>query len=127
VTETVKGLDFIMKLRPVVYNLQARKLDEFKNGGFLNAKFAATNYGPIENIRQSGFIAQEVEQAAITAGYDFNGVKKPENEKDTYSLAYAQFVVPLVKAVQEQQKMIEQLKQQVESLTKTVQSLSPNK
>jgi uncharacterized coiled-coil protein SlyX len=35
---------------------------------------------------------------------------------DIYSLSYAQFVVPLVKAVQEQQKMIEQLQSEVEYL-----------
>jgi hypothetical protein len=38
---------------------------------------------PIESMRQSGFIAQEVENAAIATGYDFNGIKKPQNEHDT--------------------------------------------
>jgi regulator of replication initiation timing len=33
--------------------------------------------------------------------YDFSGVDKPKNENDFYSLRYAEFVVPLVKAVQE--------------------------
>jgi hypothetical protein len=133
VTESVKGLDFIMKLRPVVYNLQAKKMDAFKNGGFINAKFASADYTPIESLRQSGFIAQEVEKAAKESGYDFNGVKKPENDKDTYGLSYSQFVVPLVKAVQEQQTIIAQqndelkkLKEQVEALSKAVQKLSSN-
>jgi hypothetical protein len=34
-------------------------------------------------------------------GFDFSGVEKPKNEKDLYGLRYAEFVVPLVKAVQE--------------------------
>ncbi len=67
-----------------------------------------------ESIRHSGFVAQEVEKAAKEAGYDFNGIIVPENDRQTYSLSYAQFVVPLVKAVQEQQIIIENLKKQVE-------------
>ncbi|HEY0732298.1 MAG TPA: hypothetical protein VGD33_07760, partial [Chitinophagaceae bacterium] len=79
-------------------------------------------------------IAQEVEQAATEANYDFNGVKKPQNDRDTYGLSYSQFVVPLVKAVQEQKSIIEKqhdelkkLKEQVDALTKAVQTLSSNK
>ncbi|MBP6091851.1 MAG: hypothetical protein KA521_11415, partial [Crocinitomicaceae bacterium] len=34
-------------------------------------------------------------------GYDFSGVQKPQNANDTYAVRYAEFVVPLVKAVQE--------------------------
>ena len=47
------------------------------------------------------------------SGYDFSGVHKPTNDKDNYSLAYAEFTVPLVKAVQEQQKVIEALQKQL--------------
>jgi len=119
--EDVKGLEFIKKLRPVVYNLDTKRLTELwtKNmpedvrKQYLNQDFTAST-----NIRQSGFIAQEVEKAAKDVNYDFNGVHAPENETDNYSLAYSQFVVPLVKAVQEQQKMIEELKQQINDLQK---------
>ena len=61
----------------------------------------------------SGFIGQEVEAAAREAGYDFSGIMPPQNDKDHYSLCYAEFVVPLVKAVQEQQEMTEQLQEEV--------------
>ncbi len=61
----------------------------------------------IEKIRMTGFLAQDVEKAAQNAGFDFSGVVKPQNEHDLYSLRYAEFVVPLVKAVQEQQAVIE--------------------
>jgi hypothetical protein len=54
-----------------------------------------------EKELQSGFIAQEVEAIANSIGYDFHGVDKPKNENDHYGLRYAEFVVPLVKAVQE--------------------------
>ena len=37
----------------------------------------------------------------MSVGYDFHGVDKPKNETSHYGLRYAEFVVPLVKAVQE--------------------------
>lgn len=113
----VVGLDFIKRLRPVVYNFDAKKFEEFltKNmSDSLRKAHLRSDFGPATTIRQSGFIAQEVEQAANQAGYNFNGLHKPENEGDNYSLAYGQFVVPLVKGMQEQQHMIEELKKQLE-------------
>ncbi len=68
-----------------------------------------------EAISYTGFIAQEVEEAARKTEYNFSGVHKPTNEKDNYALSYAEFVVPLVKAVQEQQQMIDLLQKQVEA------------
>jgi hypothetical protein len=62
--------------------------------------------------RQSGFIGQEVAEAAKAAGYNFDGVHVPVDDIDNYSIAYSQFVVPLVKAVQEQQVMIDDLKKE---------------
>jgi hypothetical protein len=63
----------------------------------------------IKPVRQTGFIAQEVEAAAQEAGYSFSGISKVTSGKELYSLSYESFVVPLVKAVQEQQVMIEAL------------------
>ena len=115
VTETVKGLDFIMKLRPVIYNFQARRYEAFLlKDKAAETAFASYNYDASESIRQSGFIAQEVEKAANETGYDFNGVIIPKTNRETYSLAYSQFVVPLVKAMQEQQEMINVLKTELE-------------
>jgi hypothetical protein len=73
-----------------------------------------------EKIVFSGFIAQDVEKAANETGYDFSGVDKPKNDKDLYGLRYAEFVVPLVKAVQEQQEMIDLLKKEVAELKKII-------
>ncbi len=44
-------------------------------------------------------------------GYDFDGlhVADAANPTDHYSVAYSQFIMPLVKAVQEQQVMIDAL------------------
>jgi trimeric autotransporter adhesin len=44
--------------------------------------------------------------------FNFSGVDAPKNENDVYSLRYSEFVVPLVKAVQEQQQQIDTLKKE---------------
>ena len=64
------------------------------------------DYLESSSIVRTGFIAQEVEAAAQKVGFDFDGVSTPENETDLYGIRYAEFVVPLVKAMQEQQEMI---------------------
>ena len=121
VSDNVVGLDFIMQLHPVTYNLDIKKYNKFIYGKNDTIHKASTEQ---ENIIYSGFIAQEVEQAAIKTNYDFSGVKTPANDKDTYGITYSDFVVPLVKAVQEQQKMIEELQKQVQEQQKIINNLT---
>ncbi len=113
VTEDVKGLEFIKKLRPVTYNLNKHKQDKIM--GIVDNSTSKSKYD-IEKIKFSGFIAQEVEQAANNCGYDFSGINKPKKDGGLYGLKYADFVVPLVKAMQEQQKQIEELKKEIKKL-----------
>jgi hypothetical protein len=164
VAEDVKGLDFIMKLRPVTYQFDFEKI---RNERYQNkitkgadeemylptrvkntragvqpmpgsrgsvAQATATGDNPPsadyeeevrrnDQIRYSGFIAQEVEAAAQKAGYSFSGVDGPKNEKDNYGLRYAEFVVPLVKAVQEQQDLIQRQQQLIDNLTRRIEEL----
>ena len=138
VKENVAGLDFIMQLHPVTYTVDYHALEKFKGipsfEESLNHKDSLHKITPhdVESVRkmeaekeaslkiaevaaQSGFIAQDVIKAADNANYKFDGVNKPQHDKDNYSIAYSQFVVPLVKAVQEQQTMIEQLQKMVEA------------
>jgi hypothetical protein len=82
-------------------------------------------------IIYNGFIAQDVEKAAQSINYNFSGVDKPQNKDGLYGLRYSDFVVPLVKAVQElsksndakdqkldaQQKQIDAQQQQINELT----------
>ena len=104
----IPGLDFITKLRPVSYQINVQALNEFTGVSQRSKKTnAQSETGPSEVT--TGFIAQEVEASAKELGFDFSGIDKPKNEKDFYGLRYAEFVVPLVKAVQEQQLMIEKL------------------
>ena len=67
-----------------------------------------------------------MEKAAEACGYDFSGINKPENEKTPYSLTYSDFVMPLVKAVQEQQATIELLMKQNEEMKKEIEQLKAN-
>ncbi len=106
IAEDVKGLDFILKLRPVSYNLDVDKINSFLGVSGHNQKSIKEKSA----IRQTGFIAQEVEEAANELNFEFSGIDKPKNNNDHYGLRYSQFVVPLVKAVQEQEKKITSLK-----------------
>ena len=72
---------------------------------------------------QTGFIAQEVEQAAQDVGFDFHGIVKPYDENGTYALRYAEFVVPLVKAMQEQQSIIEAQQEELVTLRKEIEAI----
>ena len=114
IQENVRGLSFIMKLRPVTYHLIIHELNNKLYAGrkIETDKFTQQAIQEKEQQLQTGFVAQEVEEAAKQTGYDFSGVDKPKNDKDFYGLRYAEFVVPLVKAVQEQQQMIEALRKE---------------
>jgi len=92
-----------------------------------------------QQVRYTGFVAQEVEKAANDLGYDFSGVDKAKNENDVYGLRYAEFVVPLVKAVQElsaandakdakidaQQQQIDELKAMMQTLLQNFNNCNP--
>jgi hypothetical protein len=99
IKEDVSGLDFIAKLRPVSYTVDKDAVDNFlripdslRNNSEASRKKVS---------RQTGFVAQEVEEVVKKTGYVFHGVEAPQNDNDHYSIRYAEFVVPLVKAVQE--------------------------
>jgi hypothetical protein len=129
IKEDVKGLEFIMKLRPVTYNLDVTGIQEHLQKGIRNTVMNTSFKKEMtekEQTKLSGFVAQEVEQAAIETGYEFSGVDKPQNADGFYGLRYAQFVVPLIKAVQEQQQMISDMKKRldaVEAQNKLLQQL----
>jgi hypothetical protein len=108
VQEDVKGLSFIMKLRPVTYQFDVNKFDKvnFSNGSDNVSQVA---YNDAREVRRTGFIAQEVEVAANASNYNFSGIDKPLTAEEHYSLSYESFVVPLVKGMQEQQRMIEKM------------------
>lgn len=63
--------------------------------------------------RYDGFIAQDIEAIPEELNVPFSGLKKAN---DAYSLAYTDFIMPLVNAVKEQQKKIESLEQSIKEL-----------
>ncbi len=71
------SLDFIKQLRTVSYN-------------FIDDK---------SKIRHDGFIAQDIEAIMKELGVEFSGLKK--NADGFYSLAYTDFIVPLINAVKQ--------------------------
>ena len=75
-----------------------------------------------QKIKMTGFFAQDVEDAAKSINYSFSGVHSPKNG-GLYSLDYSAFVVPLVKAVQEQQVTIEKQQKLIDDLLKRVEAL----
>jgi hypothetical protein len=114
ITPTKLGLDFIMQLNPVSY--------KWKNGGNKVETSEAENENevvkrtltPISGKRTHyGLIAQEVKE--VLGDIDFGGYVHDE-ETDTMALRYDQFISPLIKAIQEQQAQIEELKAQITEL-----------
>ena len=128
----VPGLSFINLLQPITYNLDLNAIDELqksddpKANAFRDSirmtrspeekEIEAKARANKEKIVYSGFIAQDVEKAARSVEYDFSGVDAPENGKGAYSLRYSDFIVPLVKAVQELSAQNEQLQRQINEL-----------
>jgi hypothetical protein len=90
VADIGQGLEFIKALRPVQYRLK---------GGNERIDF--------------GFIAQDIE---TLLGADYNVLGIGANGERNLSLRYTDFIAPMVKAIQEQQGMIEQLKAEVAEL-----------
>ena len=129
IQEKVPGLAFITKLRPITYHLDMEAIAELLE----IPEEARDKESEIQkgNMVQSGFIAQEVALVSKELGYDFSGVDAPKNSTDFYGLRYAEFVVPLVKAVQEQNALLELqaieialLKTELEALSKALKTLT---
>ncbi len=122
IKENVVGLEFINKLRPVTYTLDVTGINNVL--GVDQKLFTGNNLvaNKEKNI-YTGFIAQEVETAANSIGYNFSGVKKPGGNKSFYALSYSDFVVPLVKSVQQLSVQNDSLKNQNATQQNAINSL----
>lgn len=136
VKDDVPGLEFITQLRPLTYTIDVEGIERTKPTSVQTARtisipglhgkipFNATaakqsekQQSPEElkakqekaNVVYTGFIAQEVEKAAQNLNYNFSGVDAPKSKTGFYALRYGDFVVPLVKAVQELNKKMEEI------------------
>jgi hypothetical protein len=132
IQENVPGLEFIMLLRPVTYNLDISGLTSFLNSS-QGAGAAGRTKAPTaeeqsamqqkEKMLCTGFIAQEVETAAKKISYDFSGVVVPQDSRGLYGLAYADFVVPLVRSVQQLSNKHDSLSSIVDSLQSQINDI----
>jgi hypothetical protein len=91
IQEEKLGLNFILKLNPKRYQY--------------NTLSQEGNY-------YSGLIAQDVENILKSLNTNFSGLVSPKNDTDFYSIRYAEFVLPLINAIQEQQNQIDNLNKQ---------------
>src|SRR6266498_415415 len=136
IKENVVGLAFINSLRPITYTVNIQGLNEYYNKGrkqllsdSVSANEEAVNAemkkaeDEASKIVYNGFIAQEVEETAKKLNYEFSGVDKPQSKDGVYGLRYAEFVVPLVKAVQELSKMNDALQKQNDEQQKEIDEL----
>jgi len=132
IKENVPGIQFIKALRPVTYNLNITnlRLSAGINNSSLNEKAnkflqSAKSITPdvnkqIGQIRFTGLIATEVDAAANKLHYNFSGVDK---NGTTWGLRYAEFIMPLIKAVQELSKMNEDKDAQISELAARITKL----
>lgn len=95
IQSNVPGLAFIKLLNPVTYHFDIRKENELMG---VTEKDDWEGKYDIEKIRFTGFLAQDVDAAAAKINYDFSGVDKSGK---LLGLRYSEFVVPIVKSVQE--------------------------
>lgn len=124
VRDTELGLDFIIKLRPVDFKWDKRidyqELVILENGEDRPVKKKHVREHSQDGSKKRkryhhGFIAQEV--AALKK--DFGGYQDHSinGGGDMHTLNYSELIAPMVKAIQEQQKIIDALKKEVTNLT----------
>jgi len=131
IQSNVPGLDFIKQLKPVTYTLNISALNKFlrpngitgKDGKKLDLSELDADIATGEKIVRTGFIAQDVAAAAQKAGFEFDGIDKPKNDKDIYGLRYEEFVTPLVKAVQELSSQNDSLKTRISNLQSQINDM----
>jgi hypothetical protein len=144
IKEDVPGLNFITQLRPVTYTLNIDGIEQTIKAAIpeVNSVLEIPSLNGLKppptisrdkvksepteqelkgrqdkaKVVYTGFVAQEVEKLAKEINYDFSGVDAPVSENGFYSLRYGDFVVPLVKAVQELNKKNEELEQRIQKL-----------
>lgn len=119
VEENIPGLAFIRQLRPVSYTVDVSGLNNHYPKPALRAGQKTSETDDVtsqEHIRYTGFIAQEVEAVANKLNFSFTGIDKPQIEGNLYGIRYADFVVPLVKAVQELNSLVELQQKEITEL-----------
>ena len=111
------GINFIKKLKPVSYRKKTRKSIalENENGEILRDEDGNIVYEHEEGVRiHYGLIAQDVKRAIEDIGIDPNTfaawkLSDLNDLESTQSLAYIEFISPIIKAIQELSIKVDQL------------------
>lgn len=114
----VPGLTFITQLNPVTYNYDVEKENTLL--GIVDTIDLNTKYD-IEQIRFSGFIAQDVQKVAQSINYNFSGI---DTNGKIIAIRYSDFIPTMVKSIQEQQKQIETMQKQIKELSDLLEKCS---
>jgi hypothetical protein len=96
------GLDFIMKLKPRQFNWDRR--DWYTNN--------QSDGGKMKQTPTAGFVAQELYEAQKNAKAEWLNLVLKDNP-DKWEASYGNLLPIMVKAIQEQQQQIEELKKEV--------------
>ena len=123
ITDSDLGLNFILKLKPRRYKMNPREAyfqtienTEMTSENIATNDYTAPNDGSKARKRPHyGLVAQEVKQAMNELDIDFAGYldSKVDGGEDVLSLGYTEFIAPMIKAIQQQQEMIEALKKEI--------------
>jgi hypothetical protein len=116
IRQDVPGLSFITQLQPVTYNYNVNKILEIQGAKALTG----TEKNQFENIRFTGLLAQQVENASNNLQYNFSGIDTPTNVNTVYGIRYAELVVPLIQSVKELKAIVDAQQQQIDALIKLI-------
>ena len=108
------GLSFIKELKPVSYKFNNKTRTHY---GLIAQDVKET----LDSISKStenfaGYIEAEVEVDENDDPLNGEGAKWKKTGEKTYGLRYQEFIAPLIKAIQEQQALIETLQAEVKAL-----------
>jgi len=117
IREDVPGIELIQHLRPVTYRLNAQAIERFTGGEARLARledpaplrYMQQRWEEVAAARCTGLLAQEVAVVLDSLHSDLDLVHRPTDAHDHYTLSYSALVVPLVRAVQQNQVRIDAL------------------
>ncbi len=135
IEETKLGLNFVLDLKPVSWKWKdepSRQIEEITYKKTYDNKGKFKELVPEKNIKtipekkykrlHHGFINQDIEDLLKEKNIstnDFSGFVL-DKETGVRALRYDSFIAPMVKAIQEQNKMIQELKLEIEKLKNNV-------
>lgn len=117
IRESNLGLDFIKDLKPVVYTRKDVELEGEKYVLTEKTSNLTTEYG---------FIAQELEETLLKFDAKDNGIIS-KDDNGMYGVRYNDLIAPMVKAMQEQQSIIDTQVKTINEMMKRLEAIENKK